>query len=228
MRTAWATGCLALVVSFSACGRAEQIGSGSASGSGGGGAQRGVTLGEDDTTNATSTSGGRERAASAKPIDPCSLITTFEVNEVTGRRMIDPVRGDPAQGELPILVGMAMCTFAAPQVQNDPSPLRVVIGMWPDAAAATVASPAPEAANAGSARQAFDTYEKFNRPFGLTGVKGVGQDALWDDKLGTLLVLLKAGRVLAITVFPSPPEAVDRRQVATKLFKVMLPRLPED
>ncbi len=202
---------LVLLLTLSACGRAEQLSSGSASGPAG---QREVGL-----EQAEDGSGGGQQQTGT-PVDPCSLITSFEAQAVTGGPVANAQRD-----ALPILLGMPMCNFrSGPGVD---ALYTLAIGVWSPASWAAV--PAPEGSEerrGRSARQAFDGYKKFNDPFGLTAVDDVGADALWDDKLGTLLVL-DADKVIGIAVSFSEPDAPDRRQVATEIFTTLVPRLPE-
>jgi hypothetical protein len=210
---------LVLLLTLSACGRAEQLSSGPASGPAG---QREVRLEQTEDSSgleqAEDSSGGGQQQTGT-PVDPCSLFTSFEAQAVTGGPVANPQRD-----ALPILLGMPMCNFRSGPGAD---PLyTLAIGVWSPASWATVPAPEGSERRGRSARQAFDGYKKFNDPFGLTAVDDVGADALWDDKLGTLLVL-DADKVIGIAVSFSEPDAPDRRQVATEIFKTLLPRLPE-
>jgi hypothetical protein len=124
---------------------------------------------------------------------------------------------------LPILVDMSMCGF---QSATGPAEARggVAVGVWRSASgAASEGESQADQGGARSAKAAFgeyaDAYDDFLEP-----VDGLGDQAVWDEELSTLLAR-KGDRIVGVRLSTPGQPGEGHRQQARALAVAALGRL---
>lgn len=113
----------------------------------------------------------------------CRLITRDEASVA-----IDAVPGAASTGSRPLLVGMTMCSVEAKRQRQRRGQARAAWGVL-----------------SSGGRRRFDQYVSFHRPY-VREVEGLGDRAVWDPGLRTVLVV-RDDAVLALQVGVVGPPA---------------------
>jgi len=162
--------------------------------------------------------------------DVCGLLTDAEIQLALNA----PV-GQLQSGGRPVLVGMKMCSSGAGSTKQSPEadgPSPKPTGTQPDGPKKVkieerqVGSQAVWGLLRKSAEKQFNAYQKRNDKY-LESMKVAGHDALWDDHLRTLTVLVDKDKAFGIQLKvdnpPLPKEATkkDRRAYVKKVAELL-------
>ena len=147
--------------------------------------------------NATAATTRTSSTPAGAEIDPCALVTKAEIEVAVGTAVLDP--------KLERLANLASCSF------NDPAAPIIT----------AVSVNVFVAASESDAREIFDLAKR--NAADVQEVDGLGDDAYWDDILGTLQVL-QGTYELSIDVTSS--EGADQKRAAEDIAAKALSRLP--
>jgi hypothetical protein len=148
-------------------------------------------------TKATATPFPTARPDVADAIDACALVTKAEIESAVSATVLD---GAPEQ-----MANLATCSYKDPD-----APISTVAGLSVFAAA-----------SASDAREVFDLAKR--NAADVQEVDGLGDDAYWDDILGTLQVL---EGTYEVGIDVASDEGVDQRAAAKDIANKALSRLP--
>ena len=162
----------------------------------------------------------RPRGESVDAVDACSVVTKDEAASALGQAPDDLLS---SRSPLPILVDMSMCGF---QSATGPAEARgsVAVGVWRSASeAASAGESQADQGGARSAKAAFGEYAAAYDDF-LEPVDGLGDQAVWDEELSTLLAR-KGDRIVGVRLSTPGQPGEGHRQQARALAVAALGRL---
>jgi hypothetical protein len=167
----------------------------------------------------------RPRGESVDAVDACSVVTKDEAASALGQAPDDL---QSSRSPLPILVDMSMCGFQSAtgpvETKGGVAVGSVAVGVWRSATGAT--SEGESQADQGGARSAKATFGEYADAYDdfLEPVDGLGDQAVWDEELSTLLAR-KGDRIVGVRLSTPGQPGEGHRQQARALAVAALGRL---